>query len=257
LSDRSWLRKDLGATIYLLANYYSAVHSTINARIHNSEGDMDNKYSPGRQLEKVRHKTFGKLVLLLPSLRQHTEWQKWEVSIGGKFPRGTYETIIMKLEKIMQYMALMSYATQTWSNKNDDPASQSAYHRVWLDDLSRLLKTVNPTSHSITSTLTLLSGSVTQGSALPPYMHMPEPYHLSRRLESLDRGILDIRHVEEPGYSAYAVMQVTSSLIHDDLKKLVLLVKELVGEVDFGFEGGNASADSINDGENGQKGKKD
>jgi hypothetical protein len=73
LSDRSWLRKDLGNTLYLLANYYSVVHSTIIVRIHGTEGDRDSKDSPQRQLEKVRHKIFGKLMLLLPSLRQHAE----------------------------------------------------------------------------------------------------------------------------------------------------------------------------------------
>lgn len=87
LSDRSWIRKDLGTTLYLLANYYSVVHSTIGARMHNNEGDMSLKNSPGRKLEKARHKTFGKMLLLLPSLQQHADWQKWELSIGGKFPR--------------------------------------------------------------------------------------------------------------------------------------------------------------------------
>lgn len=87
LSDRSWLRQDLGSTLYLLANYYSIVHSTIGARMHNTEGDMGSKSSPGRRLEKVRHRVFGKLMLLLPSLTQHSEWQKWELTIGGKFPR--------------------------------------------------------------------------------------------------------------------------------------------------------------------------
>lgn len=99
LTDRSWLRKDLGATIYLLANYYSVVHSTIGARIHNTEGDMDDKRSPGRQLQKVRQKVFGKLHLMLPSLHQHADWQKWEPSLGGKFPRKTYEAIIQRLSK--------------------------------------------------------------------------------------------------------------------------------------------------------------
>jgi hypothetical protein len=70
LSDRSWLRKDLGSTLYLLANYYSVVHSTINARLHDTEGDMELKDSPGRRLEKVRYKIFGKLLLLLPSLQR-------------------------------------------------------------------------------------------------------------------------------------------------------------------------------------------
>lgn len=97
LTDSSWLRKDLGATIYLLANYYSAVHSTIGARIHNTEGDMKDKQSPGRQLEKIRHKIFGKLLVLLPSLDQHAEWQRFEMTLGGKFPKQQYQDIIATL----------------------------------------------------------------------------------------------------------------------------------------------------------------
>lgn len=127
----------------------------------------------------------------------------------------------------------MSYATQTW--QEDLPIVDPSQRRRWLDELAALLDTVDPTSHAVTSVLTLLSASVTQGSALPPYMQMPEPYHLSRKLEKLDKGILDSRHVEEPGYSAYAVMQVTSSLVLDDLEKLVDDIKALVGETDFSF----------------------
>lgn len=69
ISDRSWLRRDLGSTLYLLANYHAVVHSTINVRIHGIEGDMERKSSPGRKLEKVRYKILGKLLLLLPSLQ--------------------------------------------------------------------------------------------------------------------------------------------------------------------------------------------
>ncbi len=66
LSDRSWIRRDLGTTLYLLANYYSVVHSTIGLRMHGAEGDMDSKSSPGKRLEKARQKVFGKLMLLVP-----------------------------------------------------------------------------------------------------------------------------------------------------------------------------------------------
>jgi hypothetical protein len=86
LTDRSWLRKDLGSTLYLLANYYSIIHSTVGARMHDTEGDPSLKSSPGRRLEKARHNIFGKLLLLLPSLKQHADFQKFELSIGGKFP---------------------------------------------------------------------------------------------------------------------------------------------------------------------------
>lgn len=153
----------------------------------------------------------------------------------------------------MKYLSLMSYSTQTFSKDTEDlPKSAHANDRVWLDDVSRLLKTIDPTSHAITSVLALLSASVIQGSALPPYMQLPQPFQLSRRLEELDRGILDIRHVEEPGYSAYAVMQVTSSLVTADLKRLVEHVKELVGEVDFSFRVVDSDENNV-----GAKGKKD
>jgi hypothetical protein len=137
----------------------------------------------------------------------------------------------------MNYMSLISYATQTWSTPPfPDPDSSTPSNHAWLEDLAVLLNEVGPTTHYFTSSLALLSASVTQGSALPPYLPMPQPYGLSRKLEKLDRGILSSRHVQEPGYSAYAVMQVASSLVTDDLKRLVEDVKSLVGEVDFSFK---------------------
>ncbi|KAL2075689.1 hypothetical protein VTL71DRAFT_632 [Oculimacula yallundae] len=258
LSDRSWLRKDLGSTLYLLANYYSVVHSTIGARMHGTEGDIALKNSPGKRLEKARHKIFGKLMMLIPSLKQHADWQKWELSIGGKFPRKSYDAITLRCTNIMNYLSLMSYATQSWSKDNGAlyPNTSPSSRRQWLSDLALLIDSIGPTSHSVTSILSLLSASVSQGSALPPYIQLPEPYNLSRRLEKLDRGILDVRHVEEPGYSAYAVLQVCSSLVSDDLRRLVEDVKELVGETDFSFtvEGSESSFES---GSGDGKGKRD
>jgi len=257
LTDRSWLRKDLGATIYLLANFYSAVHSTINARMHGTEGNMDSKHSPGRQLDKVRHQIFGKLMLLLPSLKTHADFQKWEMNLGGKFPRETYDEIILRVQNIMSYLSLISYSSQIWSctnTANDQINNQSA----WAHDLTAVLDTVGPTSHGITSVLSLLSAAVRSGSALPAHVQLPQPYQLSHRLEQLDKGILDTRHVEEPGYAAYAVMQVASSMITDDLEKLVSNVKDLVGEVDFSFRiiDSDSTVNSSESDGNG-KGKKD
>ena len=99
LSDRSWLRRDLGSTLYLLANYYSVVHTTIQSRVNNAEGDMESKFSPGRRLEKMRYKIFAKLMMILPSLRQHADWRKWEVNIGGKYPRESYDGIMQRTIK--------------------------------------------------------------------------------------------------------------------------------------------------------------
>ncbi|KFY72534.1 hypothetical protein V499_07347 [Pseudogymnoascus sp. VKM F-103] len=237
LTDRSLLRKDLGSMLYLLANYYSVVNSTTRVRLNNTEGDMRSKTSPHRQLQKARHKIFGKLMMILPSLKQHAEWQKWEPAVGGKFPRETYEAIILRSTNIMNYLSLISYATQTWSREEGSIPTkpETATQRAWLNDLSVLIEDVGPTSHQITSTLSLLSASIIQGSTLPPYIQLPPPYYLNRRLEALDTGILSMRHIEEPGYSAYACLQVASSLITDDLARLIEHVKDLVGETDFSF----------------------
>jgi hypothetical protein len=162
---------------------------------------------------------------------------------------------------IMNYLTLISYATRAWSNDSEIlyPNTDPAVRRAWLNDLTALLDSINPTTHQITSTLSLLSASVREGFALPPYMQLPEPYNLNHRLESLDRGILDARHVKEPGYSAYACLQVASSLITDDLARLIEHVKDLVGETDFSFKfsASDTSIDSTGSEHSSGKGKKD
>ncbi|KAI9648995.1 hypothetical protein NHQ30_001561 [Ciborinia camelliae] len=254
LTDRSWLRKDLGATLYILANYYSTVHSTIHSRMHGTEGDMTLKTSPGRRLAKARHRIFSKLLILLPSLQQHAAWQKFEPTIGGKFPRETYENITKRCSNIMGYLALMSYTTKAWSK---DVHATTETRSKWLRDLAAVMDEVEPTAHQVTSALALLSAAITSGVALPPFIQLPKPYSLNRRLEALDSGILDSRHIEEPGYSAYAVMQVASSLMSDDLAKLVDYVKELVGETDFSFTVGGIEDNLTGSGGNSSKGKRD
>ena len=69
--------------------------------------------------------------------------------------------------------------------------------------------------------LSLLSAAVTNGNPLPPYLAAPPAFRLSQRLEAMDADILSINHIAEPGYSAFAVMQVASSLISQDLEKLI------------------------------------
>jgi hypothetical protein len=39
----------------------------------------------------------------------------------------------------------------------------------------------------------------------------------------------------EPGFAAFAVMQISTKCIGDDIKALLADIKELVGELDFSF----------------------
>lgn len=55
----------------------------------------------------------------------------------------------------------------------------------------------------------------------------------------MDRDILSVRHIAEPGYSAFAVMQVSTRCIIDDLEKLIQSVFALVfdnsADIDLGI----------------------
>lgn len=99
ISEHSVLRQSLGASLYLLANYYSIIHETLLARMRGDEGDLTLKTSAGRKLDKARHKVFTKQMLMLNGLRINSEFSKWEVPIGGRFPKKKYDAIILCVEK--------------------------------------------------------------------------------------------------------------------------------------------------------------
>lgn len=255
LTARSQLRKDLGVSLYLLAQFYGCVHTTIRMRLGGEEGDMTDKGSPGRRLQKAREGLFTKELVLLAGLRQHSAFTVWEPTFGGKFPRKQYDAIIQGVQNILNYMALISYSTKSFSSHAGSPDKGP-----WMEAFNLLIQSLNVSSQEITSMLSLLSASVTSGNPLPPYLKPPSAFKLTACLEALDAEILSIDHVAEPGYSAFAVMQVASSMISDDLERLLANVKDLVGEVDFSFRVIPGSAASSMDAllkDGGDKGKRD
>ncbi|KAA8650394.1 uncharacterized protein ATNIH1004_003078 [Aspergillus tanneri] len=232
ISEHSVLRRSLGASLYLLANYYSIIHETVSARMRGDEGDLALKTSSGRQLLKARNKVFSKQVLMLNCLRTYSEFLKWEVPIGGRFPKKQYDTIISCIESIVNYLSLLGYASDTLLQLGDDPDESNS---VWLHDFRRLVSSARITTHEVTSVLCLLSASITNQQPLPPYLKTPRPYSFSRRLEALDKDILSLRHIAEPGFATFAVLQISTRCIVGDVERLMRDVKALVGELDFSF----------------------
>ncbi|KAJ9293207.1 hypothetical protein DTO271G3_7930 [Paecilomyces variotii] len=241
ISEHSALRQDLGNSLYLLANYYSLIHETVSARIRGDSEDLLSTTSSGRKLEKARNRVFSKQMLMLAGLRTHCEFLRWEVPIGGKFPKQHYDIIINCMQNIVNYVSLVAYASDTFTRIGEDAeASQNA----WFNDFKRLMASANLTSHEITSLLALLAASITNRQPLPPYLRTPTPYGFSKRLEALDRDILSLRHSAEPGYAAFAVLQISTRCIIGDLDKLLKNVKALVGELDFSFHIVNTASNS-------------
>ncbi|KAL8637404.1 MAG: hypothetical protein Q9226_009127, partial [Calogaya cf. arnoldii] len=114
-------------------------------------------------------------------------------------------------------MALISYASNILHYDDEDDPEQAS----WLKTFAQLVRSVDVTSQELTSTLSLLSAAVTNGTPLPPYLQAPEAYRLSAKLEAINANILHISHITEPGYAAFAFMQIASSLISDDMGKLI------------------------------------
>lgn len=104
---------------------------------------------------------------------------------------------------------------------NNDGDEGDIVDTAWNCDFKRLAASTHITSHKMTSILCLLSASITNRQPLPPYLKTPQPYSFSKKLEELDKDILSLRHVTEPGFAAFAVLQISSRCIVGDMQRLV------------------------------------
>lgn len=228
ISEHSQIRKGLGGALYLLANYFSVIHELTRARIRRTTGPAGVKTSPGYQLERHRTKIFSKLMLNLTGLRTYASFLRYEIPVGGKFPRKQYDSIIATTSSLLNFMSLISYASLSFAQDQEEGSQ-------WSNDFRTVLDGAIMTSRDVTTLLSLLSSSISNGQPMPPHLHAPQAYQLSQRLEAIDKDILSIRHINEPCYAAFAVVQISTRHIMGDLHKLLTDVREIVGELDFSF----------------------
>jgi Fusaric acid resistance protein-like/Aromatic acid exporter family member 2 len=245
ITTHGTLRRELGSTLYLLGNYYSCVHTTAHMRLQDGLNyDESKKNSPMARLAKARMKVFTKLVILLGELRESSNLTRFEPTFGGKFPKQTYDDLIASMQSMFNCMTLISYSTKTFTHETTESQSD------WLKDFRHFASDLNITSQELTSTLCLVSSSITNSQPLPPYLKTPRPFDLAERMKAVDPDILSLSHVSQPCYAAFAVLQVASSLITEEMEQVVKHVKELVGEVDFSFHIISTSDDSSSFSEN-------
>ena len=99
LTARSALRQQLGEVIYSLGNFYSVTHTMVNMRLQGTGGDIKDKTSPAARLEKARNRLVGKLLTMLSQLQQHSSFVSYELSLGGRFPKEQYDSMIHQARK--------------------------------------------------------------------------------------------------------------------------------------------------------------
>ncbi|KAL3483213.1 hypothetical protein BJX62DRAFT_249785 [Aspergillus germanicus] len=258
VSSKSTLRKGIGRSLFILARFYSCMHTTIELWMRGALGDPQDSRSAARRLEKMRHAMFREEMVLLNTLRTLSHFSSFEPPVGGKFPRKVYDGIIGEVQRMLVCMALMarvaqgieaptsthtatSRATSTSpTRRNPNTAIELKIRREpetpWSTRLASIaLESTTFKSHSITSLLCHLSSSITNAQPLPPFLSAGDTFPLARRLQEVDGGLLSLRHVEDPAFSAFVAMEVLRSVVGHELGGLLRNVRELVGEISFDF----------------------
>ncbi|KAK2848491.1 hypothetical protein FQN49_005673 [Arthroderma sp. PD_2] len=260
-SAGSRVRKTLGRSLFVLANFYSCMHTSIEVWINQEQGDTDDSQSPGRLLDRARIKLLAEEMALLKTLRVFSDFTRYEPPVGGRFPKETYDNIISAIQTILTSMDLMALATRNLErmaghgsiagSSADDQlpdarrcrsGSAASVHHVaegekWIRNLAQAANSPEFRSGVITSVLYHLSAAVTNSLCLPPYLAPPHPFPLARRLRRMNEDLLKFKNVENPSFAAIIAIEVLSSMVSSNLKTLMRNlasdVKQLVGELNF------------------------
>ncbi|KAK9854929.1 uncharacterized protein MYU51_003195 [Penicillium brevicompactum] len=237
ITAKSQLRKLLGRSLFVLAKFYSCMHTTIELWFSDELGILTDPSAPAHSLQASRHKMFKEEMHLLAGLRAHSHFSTFEPPIGGKFPKQIYDNIIAEIQRILTSISLMAHTTQSLEALVvESENSSSGTDNQWMTQLAEIaLKSTDFNSHRITSLLCHLSAAITNGQPLPPYLSSPDTFPLARQMHQIDGELLSIRHIEDPAFSAFVSLEVLRSVISFSLKDLIENVKKLVGEINFDF----------------------
>jgi hypothetical protein len=152
---------------------------------------------------------------LITAMRMFSQHTVYELPVGGKFPKSTYDSIISEIQSIVISMALMAKIPEGLKGITGQPEGE------WLRQLSSVIESTNFNSHHITSLLCHLSAAVSTGTALPPYLSPPEPFPLGRKLRTLNSALMERKNVQDPAFSAFASLEVLSSMVNKNLAELI------------------------------------
>ena len=140
------------------------------------------------------------------------------------------------MSSILRLTNMIGFVTTSFKDLREDTRSDRVHpasDASWLRDVKKLIATLELTSHGTTTLLAIISSAISSSKPLPPYLKAPAPNDISEMLSDLDGDILSTKYVCEPGYAAFAVMQLSTTKLADELAGLLVYTKMLVGEADF------------------------
>ncbi|OKL60136.1 hypothetical protein UA08_04566 [Talaromyces atroroseus] len=250
---KSKLRRMLGHSLFILAQFYSVTHTSTALWMSSGLPDgIRDRESLSHRLVKIIRKIFRKEMVLLDELRNHSRFTVFEPSVGGKFPKRIYDDIIAEIQNALSippspptdYAEEASASQEQQEEKEEQDTKkerqQEERHEQneepWFTQLGKIaLQTTDFKSARISSFLCHLSASVTNNQPLPPYLHTPPSFLLARRMQKINKELLHVRHLEDPTFSAFISLEVLRSVLAWCMKDLLRNIKTLVGELNFEY----------------------
>ena len=105
VTERQIVRLELARGLHLLTESFGIAHSGLlwRTRLAQEGIDAGPDEEGRRKLQEMRRLLFRKMAVLLPDVRQHVAWQKWEPILGGSWPADTYNRIILRATRYARY----------------------------------------------------------------------------------------------------------------------------------------------------------
>ncbi|KPM44236.1 hypothetical protein AK830_g2328 [Neonectria ditissima] len=222
-----------GASLFNIARFYSAMHTTVNSWIHGDQGAPDLR-NTDVHLRDILRDLYKQELLVLNSLRMHTHFATYEPPIGGKFPVAIYARLTTGMQRIMTIISLMAHIAQNMPppslRQSDDAAgpSETSSHPLavaWASTESQF--------QSTTSLICHLASSLTHNKPLPPFLTVSESFPLMRYLHKTKSDLLRMQNSCNPAYTAFVALELLRTVLSLELQKQLDDIRLLVGEIAF------------------------
>lgn len=220
--ETSELRSQLSEALGMLARMHMRTHGAVTARM---QGRFQEPLAAAKTQQEYDSYAM-EFISKLSSLRQLLDNSKYQIQIGGRFPRQTYARLIDQLEIVFRCTRLALYASRSFLEVNNNvPAS------TWMKELQTAVWKDNDAELRTISAISICESAIANKRPLPPSLSVPESSSLLRDIQASPMELLSPRYALEPGYSSLAAVHAAAMKVTDGMNQLIELTKELVGEV--------------------------
>lgn len=97
ITARGIMRKEMAVVMQLIVNYHAVLHATIKDRLRRNEGEINENQSQRQVMACTQKAIFNKILVLSSSVKHNVYLQKYEPSLGGRFPVAIFGDILSQL----------------------------------------------------------------------------------------------------------------------------------------------------------------